>query len=147
MIRWITEHLGGSRAPEPEELKDWKKENVHTIINLLDGSYGSWLSEKQKEEGFEVIRIPSTMVTQFDIEEVIPVYDYIDELAEKGKRSVVHCKYGQARSGTFLAGYLIHKGFPYEEALNRVMEKGFLPQTQPQLEFLKTLAKLKGQSI
>ena len=41
MIRWITKHLGGSRAPEPEELKDWKKENVHTIINLLDGSYGS----------------------------------------------------------------------------------------------------------
>jgi protein-tyrosine phosphatase len=55
---------------------------------------------------------------------------------------VVHCKYGQSRSGTFLAGYLIYKGVPYEKALNRVIEKGFFPSTDYQIKFLKELEKL-----
>ena len=60
------------------------------------------------------------------------------------KKVVVHCKYGQARSGTFLAGYLIHIGKDYEEALNTVLSKGFTPHTDYQLKFLKDYySKLK----
>jgi len=35
MIRWVIENLGGSRAPEPEELDIWVNEGVNTVINLL----------------------------------------------------------------------------------------------------------------
>jgi len=143
MIRWILENLGGSRAPEPEELDLWKKEKVDTIINLLNGEYGKNLAEEEKMQGFSVIRIPFSMADPIPAEEFLAVYDYIDELINQGKKVVVHCKYGQARSGTFLAGYLIYKGLDYEEALNKVMEKGFYPHTDYQIKFLKDLSKEK----
>ena len=141
MIRWITDSLGGSRAPEPEELDLWKKENVDTVINLLNGDYGRFISEEQKKKGFNVIRIPFSMADPIPAEEFLAVYSYIDELVEKGKKVVVHCKYGQARSGTFLAGYLIYKGLDYDKALNKVMLKGFSPHTDYQIKFLKELEK------
>ncbi|RMA97577.1 protein-tyrosine phosphatase family protein [Hydrogenothermus marinus] len=145
MIRWITENIGGSRAPEPEELCIWQKEGVNTVINLLKGSYGDFIAEKQKESGFEVIRIPFNMYDPIPEEDFLAVYEYIDQLLKQGKKVVAHCKYGKARSGTFLAGYLIYKGKDYNSAIDEVLKKGFLPQTENQLKFLQNLyRKLNG---
>ncbi len=144
MLRWIESNIAGSRAPEPEELKLWKENDIYTVINLLGGDYGNFIAEKQKEEGFEVIRIPFSMSDPIPEEDFLAVYQYIDQLKKEGKKVVVHCKYGQARSGTFLAGYLIYSGKSYEEALNTVMSKGFFPHTDYQIEFLKKLAEKKA---
>jgi len=141
MIRWITNNLGGSRAPEPEELDIWKNQNIDTVINLLNGDYGRFITEEQKKKGFNVIRIPFSMADPIPAEEFLAVYSYIDELLESGKKVVVHCKYGQARSGTFLAGYLIYKGLSYDDALNRVTSKGFSPHTDYQIKFLRELER------
>jgi len=141
MIRWITENIGGSRAPQPEELHIWKNEEVDTVINLLQGEYGDFIAVKQKEEGFEVIRIPFNMYDPIPEEEFLAVYEYIDELLKEDKKIVAHCKYGKARSGTFLAGYLIYTGMDYSEALDKVIKKGFLPQTEFQIKFLQSLSR------
>ena len=141
MIRWILNNLGGSRAPEPSELDIWKRENVNTIINLLTGDYGIKLAEEERKKGFNVIRIPFSMADPIPAEEFLAVYEYIDELINRGKKVVVHCKSGQARSGTFLAGYLIYKGLSYDKALDRVMKKGFSPHTDYQIKFLKELER------
>ncbi len=141
MIRWILENLGGSRVPEPNELDLWVDEKINTVINLLGGDYGDFIAEKQRQKGFEVIRIPFSMADPIPQEEFISVYTYIDQLINEGKKIVVHCKYGQARSGTFLAGYLIYSGYTYEEALNKVLSKGFAPHTDYQIKFLKDLYK------
>ncbi|HHG75416.1 MAG TPA: protein phosphatase [Persephonella sp.] len=140
MIRWITDYLGGSRVPEPEELILWKEEGVDLVINLLKGEYGDFIAQKQKEIGFDVIRIPFDMYQIIPEEDFLAVYRYIDEIKDN-KKIVVHCKYGQARSGTFLAGYLIHSGIPYEKAIDMVMEKGFNPHTFHQINFLKNLSE------
>ncbi|WP_457626820.1 protein-tyrosine phosphatase family protein [Persephonella sp.] len=140
MIRRITDYLGGSRVPEPEELPLWKEEGVDVVINLLKGEYGDFIAQKQREMGFEVIRVPFDMYQIIPEEEFLAVYDYIDEI-KNDKKIVVHCKYGQARSGTFLAGYLIKQGMSYEDALNTVMAKGFEPHTFHQINFLKNLAE------
>ena len=140
MIRWITDYLGGSRVPEPEELILWKEEGVDLVINLLKGEYGDFIAQKQKEIGFEVIRIPFDMYQIIPEEDFLAVYRYIDEIKDN-KKIVVHCKYGQARSGTFLAGYLIHSGIPYEKAIDMVMEKEFNPHTFHQINFLKNLSE------
>jgi len=142
MIRWILNNLGGSRAPETEDLKEWKNKGVDTIINLVNGEYGKKLAKDEKESGFNVIRIPFSMSDPVPAEEFLAMYDYIDELLANNHKVVVHCKYGQSRSGTFLAGYLIHKGLPYNEALNKVIEKGFFPSTDYQIKFLKDLEKV-----
>jgi protein-tyrosine phosphatase len=139
MIRWITSYLGGSKAPEPEELEIWKNENVNTVINLLEGTYGNFIAEKEKEYGFEVLRIPFNMYDPIPEEDFLSVYEYINELKKENKKIVVHCKYGKARSGTFLAGYLIYTGTDYINALDEVVRKGFLPQTEHQLKFLQNL--------
>ncbi|RUM46460.1 MAG: protein phosphatase [Hydrogenothermus sp.] len=139
MIRWITDFLGGSKAPEPEELDIWKDENINTVINLLEGTYGDFIAEKEKESGFEVIRIPFNMYDPIPEDDFLAIYDYIDQLKNNGKKVVVHCKYGKARSGTFLAGYLIYSGMDYVSALDEVVRKGFLPQTEYQLKFLQNL--------
>jgi len=138
LIRWITEYLGGSRVPEPQELEVWQSENVKTVVNLLEGTYGDFIAQKQKEAGFEVIRIPFNMYDPIPEEEFLAVYDYINQLKDKAK-IVVHCKYGKARSGTFLAGYLIYTGKDYASAIDEVVKKGFLPQTEQQLKFLQNL--------
>jgi protein-tyrosine phosphatase len=142
MIRWILNNLGGSRAPEVEDLKEWKKEGVNTVINLLNGDYGKFIAEEEKKEGFNVVRIPFSMADPVPAEEFLAMYEYLDELLNNNQKVVVHCKYGQSRSGTFLAGYLIYKGMPYEKAMNKVMEKGFFPSTDYQIKFLKDLEKL-----
>ena len=139
MIRWITENIGGSRAPEIEELPLWKNEGVNTIINLLEGSYGDFIAQKQKEQGFEVIRIPFNMYDPIPEEDFLSVYQYIQELEKENKKVITHCKYGKARSGTFLAGYLIYKGMDYSKAIDEVIKKGFLPQTEYQIKFLQNL--------
>ncbi len=144
MIRWITDNLGGSRAPEPEELEKWKNEGVDVVVNLLNGEYGDFIAEKQKEAGFQVIRIPFDMYTPIPEEDFLAVYDYINQLEKESKKVVVHCKYGKARSGTFLAGYLIYNGRDYEDALNEVIRKGFLPQTDYQIKFLQKLYRNKN---
>ncbi|WP_457642492.1 protein-tyrosine phosphatase family protein [Persephonella sp.] len=146
MIRWITKYLGGSRVPDPEELDIWVKENVNTVINLIGGDYGDFIAEKQREKGFEVIRIPFSMADPIPEEDFLAVYSYIDELKNSNKKTVVHCKYGQARSGTFLAGYLIYSGYTYEKALNEVLARGFTPHTEYQIKFLKDLyERIKGK--
>lgn len=139
MIRWITDFLGGSKAPEPEELDIWKGENIDTVINLLEGTYGDFIAEKERESGFEVIRIPFNMYDPIPEEDFWAIYEYIDQLKNNDKKVVVHCKYGKARSGTFLAGYLIYSGIDYVSALDEVVRKGFLPQTEYQLKFLQNL--------
>lgn len=145
MIRWITNFLGGSKAPEPEELDIWKNENINTVINLLEGTYGNFIAEKEKEFGFEVIRIPFNMYDPIPKEDFLAIYEYIDQLKINDKKIVVHCKYGKARSGTFLAGYLIYSGMDYVSALDEVVRKGFLPQTEYQLKFLQNLnRKING---
>ncbi len=140
MIRWINENLGGSRAPEIEELEKWKNENVDMVINLLEGSYGKFLFEQQKKL-FKTIHFPLGMYSQIEFEEIIPVYDYIKEKIDQNKKVVVHCKLGIARSGTFLAGYLIYTGKSYNEALDLVISKKFFPETSTQIKFLKELSK------
>jgi protein-tyrosine phosphatase len=141
MIRWILNNLGGSRAPNLEDLKEWKEENVGTIINLVNGEYGKVLADEEKKQGFNVVRIPFSMADPVPAEEFLAMYDYVDELLKNNQKVVVHCKYGQSRSGTFLAGYLIYKGVPYSEAIERVMEKGFFPSTDYQIKFLQDLEK------
>ncbi len=141
-FRWITENLGGSRAPDVDELDKWKEYGIDTIVNLLEGSYGTFLFEKQKEKGFNAVYLPLSMYSHLEVDEIIPIYEYIDELLNKGKKVVVHCKYGRARTGTILAGYLIYKGKSYNDALDTVMLKGFLPETFEQISFLQNLEKL-----
>ncbi len=147
MIRWINQYLGGSKAPTPEDLLQWKKEGVNTVVNLLEGDYGNFIAQKQKEEGFNVIRIPFNMYDPIPEGDFLAVYDYIKELEKDGKKVVAHCKYGKARSGTFLAGYLIFNGLSYSQALDEVIKKGFLPQTEHQIKFLQNLdRKLNGNA-
>ena len=139
MIRWIDKNLGGSKAPELDELKLWKEQNVNLVINLLEGSYGKFLFEKQKEF-FETIHYPLGMYTEIEIDEIIPIYDYISQKIKENKKVVIHCKLGISRSGTFLAGYLVYSGIPYEKALDKVISKRFFPETSTQIKFLKNLS-------
>ncbi len=140
MIRWITENLGGSRAPELEELKEWKNQNVNLVINLLEGSYGKFLFENQRKY-FETIHFPLGMYSEINFGEIIPIYQYVNEKINENKKIVVHCKLGIARSGTFLAGFLIYAGKSYSEALDLVISKKFFPETSMQIKFLKELEK------
>ncbi len=139
MIRWITENLGGSRAPEIEKLQKWKDEKVDVVVNLLEGSYGKFLFEEQKKL-FKTIHFPLGMYSEIEFEEIIPVYDYIKEKISQNQKVVVHCKLGIARSGTFLAGYFIYTGKSYDEALDLVISKKFFPETSTQIKFLKELS-------
>ncbi len=140
MIRWISKNLGGSRAPDIKDLQKWKKEGVSLVINLLEGSYGRFLFEEEKKY-FEAVHFPLGMYSEIDFDEIIPVYEYINEKLKKNEKVVVHCKLGVARSGTFLAGFLIYSKKSYGEALDTVFAKKFFPETPQQIKFLKELEK------
>ncbi len=114
------------------------------LAGLPGPAYMEWDFSRLRRMGFSVVvSLECARLNTFEIEDAgfehrkicvedfsPPTFDqmdefvaYVDRKLEEGKKVLVHCYAGRGRTGTMLAGYLIHRGMAAEAAIREIREK------------------------
>ena len=134
---FIDTMIAGSAIPYSiDDLEQYVDDGISHIISLtpklpLVSKYNTY--ESLKFHHFPVYASPDT----FQLREFISL---MNEITKKREKAVVHCQYGQERTGIFLACYLVEiKGMKIMDAIKVIQDKreGSL-QTQHAIQFLKS---------
>ena len=70
--------------------------------------------------------------------------DWMDEAIYLDKKVLVHCRMGHGRTGTFIAAYLLRRGFDFKAAERTMKGRKAVPATYDQRRFLKKYGKQVG---
>lgn len=142
-LHWITEHLATGHAPMSyEDLDSIREQGIDAIVNLC----GEFCDLHQIEEtsGFEVYYLPVVDEHAPDLEAMERALDWLDEAIYLGKKVLVHCRMGHGRTGTFIAAYLLRRGFDFKGAEQTMKGRNARPATYSQRSFLKEYGKKAG---
>ena len=144
VITWITDSLGVGRAPMSyEELDEIRAQGIRGIVNLCHEF--SDLHELEEKAGFEVYYLPILDECAPDIDELEKCLHWLDEAIYLKKKILVHCRFGQGRTGTLTSAYLLRRGLGMKRAKKELKKTHAQPATYRQWKFLKKYGK--GQRI
>ncbi|MHA1733173.1 MAG: protein-tyrosine phosphatase family protein [Promethearchaeota archaeon] len=73
-----------------------------------------------EELGLEHLEVPLSLFGWPDDDEAVEIMEFIDGAIEKGLPVLVHCLQGNGRTGAVLGQFLVWKGVPAAEAVDRV---------------------------
>ncbi len=142
-ITWVTDSLGVGRAPMSfEELDAIRAQGVHAIVNLCH-EYSD-LHVLEEQAGFEVYYLPTYDEYAPDMDELEKSLHWLDEAIYLKKKVLVHCRFGQGRTGTFTSAYLLRRGLTIKHATKEMKKTRALPSTYRQWKFLKKYGKKQG---
>ncbi len=142
-LNWITDHLATGHAPMSYEDLDFiREQGIRAIVNLC----GEFCDLHQVEEGsgFEVYYLPVVDECAPDLEAMEKALDWMDECIYLDKKVLVHCRLGHGRTGTFIAAYLLRRGFDFKLAEKTMKGRNAKPATYEQRSFLKNYGKQVG---
>jgi protein-tyrosine phosphatase len=142
-LNWITDHLATGHAPMSyEDLDSIREQGIRAIVNLC----GEFCDLHQIEEGsgFEVYYLPVVDECAPDLEAMEKALDWMDESIYLDKKVLVHCRLGHGRTGTFIAAYLLRRGFDFKLAEKTMKGRNANPATYEQRRFLKHYGKQTG---
>ena len=142
-LNWITDHLATGYAPMSyEELDAIREQGITAIVNLC----GEFCDLHQVEEstGFEVYFLPVEDECAPDLAAMEKALDWLDEALYLNKKVLVHCRLGHGRTGTFIAAYLLRRGFDFHLAEKTMKGRHANPATYQQRSFLKKYGKQVG---
>lgn len=142
-LHWITDHLATGHAPMSyEDLDSIRDQGIRAIVNLC----GEFCDLHQIEEGsgFEVYYLPVVDECAPDLEAMEKALDWLDESIYLDKKVLVHCRLGHGRTGTFIAAYLLRRGFDFKLAEKTMKGRNANPATYEQRRFLKKYGKQTG---
>ncbi len=142
-LHWITDHLATGHAPMSYEDLDFiREQGIRAIVNLC----GEFCDLHQIEEGsgFEVYYLPVVDECAPDLEAMEKALDWMDESIYLDKKVLVHCRLGHGRTGTFIAAYLLRRGFDFKLAEKTMKGRNAKPATYEQRSFLKQYGKQAG---
>jgi protein-tyrosine phosphatase len=142
-LHWITEHLATGHAPMSyEDLDSIREQGIRAIVNLC-GEFCD-LHEIEADSGFEVYYLPVVDECAPDLEAMEKALDWLDESIYLDKKVLVHCRLGHGRTGTFIAAYLLRRGFDFKLAEKTMKGRNANPATYAQRRFLKQYGKQSG---
>lgn len=143
-IKWITEHLGVGRAPMSyEDLDSIRDQGINAIVNLCH-EYSD-LHELEEQAGFEVYYLPTYDEYAPDTSEMEKGLEWLDEALYLKKKVLVHCRFGQGRTGTFTSAYLLRRGLGLKQTQKELKRTRAVPSTRRQWKALKKFSKIHGQ--
>ncbi len=120
---WVeTDSVAGCRGPRTHaDLAYLASQGVTALVRLAHdtetGIYKSDVESHDIEDFYEPVK-DFTAPSQDQISRVI---GFIHKSRQEGKKVAVSCNAGCGRTGTILACYLVSKGLPPKEALQRLI--------------------------
>ncbi|WP_448873838.1 protein-tyrosine phosphatase family protein [Desulfobulbus propionicus] len=142
-LNWITEHLATGHAPMSyEDLDSIREQGIRAIVNLC-GEFCD-LHQIEEESGFDVYYLPVVDECAPDLTEMEKALDWMDEAIYLDKKVLVHCRMGHGRTGTFIAAYLLRRGFDFKGAETTMKGRHAKPATFSQRWFLKKYGRQAG---
>ena len=138
-IWWLEDQLlGGMRQPPLEEISNLYNNGLRAIASFLESQENL---EEYKQNNIEACWIPVIDDLAPTRQQVEEFSDFVDKMKKENKPLAVHCKGGNGRAGTMLAGYFILKGKSSQETLEwmRLVNPKAV-RTKGQEDFLQSLA-------
>ncbi|MBW2659085.1 MAG: dual specificity protein phosphatase family protein [Deltaproteobacteria bacterium] len=143
VITWITENLGVGRAPMSyEDFDAIRKQGINAIINLCH-EYSD-LHELEEQAGFEVYYLPINDECAPDMDEMEKGLEWLDEAIYLKKKVLVHCRFGQGRTGTITSAYLLRRGLGMKRTKRELKKTKAVPATYRQWKLLRKYSKKQG---
>lgn len=142
-LNWITDHLATGHAPMSyADLESIRHQGICAIVNLC-GEFCD-LHQIEEESGFDVYYLPVVDECAPDLSAMEEALDWMDEAIYLDKKVLVHCRMGHGRTGTFIAAYLLRRGFDYKGAEKTMKGRHANPATFSQRRFLKRYGEQVG---
>jgi len=142
-LNWITDHLATGHAPMSyEELDSLRDQGITAIVNLC-GEFCD-LHRIEEDTGFEVCYLPVVDECAPDLAAMEAALNWLDEAIYLNKKVLVHCRLGHGRTGTFIAAYLLRRGFGFKMAEQTMKGRNANPATYQQRSFLKKYGQQVG---
>lgn len=139
-LTWITDYLAVGHAPMSfVELDSIKKQGINAIINLC--AEFDDLHEIENKSGFEVYYLPIQDENTPDMDDMEKALAWLDEAIYLGKKTLVHCRHGIGRTGTFVTSYLLRRGLGLKVATKKMKNTSAGPTNYLQWKLLKNYGK------
>ncbi|HTF99492.1 MAG TPA: dual specificity protein phosphatase family protein [Nitrospirota bacterium] len=143
-LTWISDSLATGAAPlSYDDLETIRNQGISVIVNLCAEFCD--LQDIEQAGGFEVYYLPIADESAPDIEELEKALAWLDEALYLGKKALVHCRHGIGRTGTFVAAYLLRKGFGLKRAEAALKKVRTAPSSFPQWRLLRNYFKNEGE--
>jgi protein-tyrosine phosphatase len=120
-LTWITDHLAAGHAPMSfDDLAAIRGTGIDSIVNLC-AEYCD-LHDIERQGGFEVYYLPIEDEQAPDLEEMERALAWLDRAIRRGRKVLVHCRFGMGRTGTLLTAYFLRCGFDLKAAGRKVKD-------------------------
>jgi tyrosine-protein phosphatase SIW14 len=122
----INEHLYRGAQPKTQGLAELKKLGITTIVDLRGEDREKVLWERRQAEslGIRFVNIPVSGWAPPTNEQVLQFLSYLRD--DPTQKIFVHCRYGDDRTGVFIATYrMAIEKWPAEQALKEMYFFGF----------------------